>query len=77
MALTTAHLVWWLLVIGIELWRDDPLVWVGHENRDHSGARPLFGGSNIPGRALVLVAAPSRSREGCGLTRKCSRQKEA
>jgi hypothetical protein len=23
-ALTTAHLVWWLLVIGIELWRDDP-----------------------------------------------------
>ncbi len=22
--LTTAHLVWWLLVIGIELWRDDP-----------------------------------------------------
>lgn len=24
MGLTTAHLVWWLLVIGIELWRDDP-----------------------------------------------------
>ena len=23
-ALTTAHLVWWLLVIGIELVRDDP-----------------------------------------------------
>lgn len=23
-ALTTAHLVWWLLVIGIELWREDP-----------------------------------------------------
>jgi hypothetical protein len=23
-ALTTAHLLWWLLVIGIELWRDDP-----------------------------------------------------
>jgi hypothetical protein len=23
-ALTTTHLVWWLLVIGIELWRDDP-----------------------------------------------------
>jgi hypothetical protein len=22
--LTTAHLLWWLLVIGIELWRDDP-----------------------------------------------------
>jgi hypothetical protein len=24
-ALTTAHLVWWLLLIGIELWRDNPL----------------------------------------------------
>jgi hypothetical protein len=25
-ALTTAHLVWWLLlVIGVELWRDNPL----------------------------------------------------
>lgn len=24
LALTTAHLVWWLLVIGIEVWRDDP-----------------------------------------------------
>ena len=23
-ALTTAHLVWWLIVVGIELWRDDP-----------------------------------------------------
>jgi hypothetical protein len=23
-ALTTAHVVWWLIVIGIELWRDDP-----------------------------------------------------
>ncbi len=23
-AMTTAHLVWWLLVIGIELWRADP-----------------------------------------------------
>jgi hypothetical protein len=22
--LTTAHLVWWFLVIGIELWREDP-----------------------------------------------------
>jgi hypothetical protein len=22
--LTTAHLVWWLLVIGVVLWRDDP-----------------------------------------------------
>ena len=24
-ALTTAHLVWWLVLIGIELWRDNPL----------------------------------------------------
>ena len=24
-ALTTAHLVWWLLLIGIALWRDNPL----------------------------------------------------
>lgn len=24
-ALTTAHLVWWLLLIGIELWRPNPL----------------------------------------------------
>jgi hypothetical protein len=31
-ALTTAHLVWWLVLIGIELWRDNP--W-----RDN----PLFG----------------------------------
>ena len=23
-ALTTAHLVWWVLLIGIELWREDP-----------------------------------------------------
>jgi hypothetical protein len=23
-ALTTAHLVWWATVIGIELWHDDP-----------------------------------------------------
>jgi hypothetical protein len=23
-ALTTAHVVWWLMVVGIELWRDDP-----------------------------------------------------
>jgi hypothetical protein len=22
--LTIAHLLWWVLVIGIELWRDDP-----------------------------------------------------
>jgi len=28
-ALTTAHLAWWLLLIGIGLWRDNPLVgWV-------------------------------------------------
>jgi hypothetical protein len=24
LTLTTAHLVWWLLVIGVELWREDP-----------------------------------------------------
>jgi hypothetical protein len=24
LALTSAHLVWWLLVIGVKLWRDDP-----------------------------------------------------
>ena len=23
-ALTTAHIGWWLIVVGIELWRDDP-----------------------------------------------------
>ena len=66
-ALTTAHLVWWLLLIGIELWREDPSWGWGMRSRYHRRAMLLRRGDDMPGRTLVPVAAASRSRGGRGI----------
>ncbi len=66
--LTTAHLVWWLLVVGIEILRNNGS-W-GWGMRIATVVEPcLYAvGDDMSGRTLVLGAATSRSRAGRGLT---------